>query len=231
MNAIAAGQLPACGARRGPVHERLALQVSEWREMNGYQVGMRLRGVAMGAPWLADLSHLARIGFTGRGTADWLAAEHLSIPSAPNRWLPDSSGATVARLGPQDFLITDDIGVTTGVPQSLAERWQMNAQRSGYPVPRQHGLAMFGLGGVGAPDVLARLCAVDLGPSGLAHDAIAQTHLALTAVVIMRGPQADAASYRVFVDTSLALYLWDVLHEVAATLGGGPVGAAQIPAA
>ncbi len=224
----------ARNARAGPLHERLAPLASEWRAENGYQVCTRVRGeVANHGPWLACLTHLARVGFKGRGTAEWLQAESVQLPTVPNHWLRDASGAIVARLGAQDFLITDELDGHAGLPQRLTARWQSAAPRGAYYVPRQHGLVTLALGGEASTEVLARLCAVDLGTAAFAADAIAQTQVALTSALVMRAPVAGVGnyrpSYRLFVDTSLALYLWDVLHEVVASLGGGVLGAAQIP--
>ena len=214
----------------GPLFERLAAITSHWQEINGYRVSARLRThIAAGAPWLRDHTHLARIGFKGRGAAAWLQAQGLTLPAAPNRWLRDTSGATIARLGAEDFLITDEPETITGLAQSLGARWHAAGAPGGFPVPRQHGLAAFALGGASAPELLARLCAVDLRPRAFGDDAIAQTQLALSSVVIMRTSVAAAASYRLFIDTSLALYLWDVLNDVATALGGGALGIAQQP--
>lgn len=220
----------ALQARVGPLQERLAPLASEWTVANGYRVCARVREAVIGDdPWLCCLTHGARAGFKGRGTADWLIAEGVLLPDGPNRWRRDGSGAIVARLGAQDFLIFDDGDTDTGLPDRLTRHWQTARGRGGYPVPRQHSLACIAVGGARAPDLFARLCAVDLDAPAFGADAIAQTHIALTGAVVMRAPPGTAAGYRVFVDTSLALYLWDVLHEVALALGGGVRGAAQLP--
>lgn len=219
-------------ACRSPLFERLAPLTSSWLEINGYRVSAQLRTrITAGAPWLCDHTHLARVGFKGRGAAAWLAAQGVALPDTPNRWLCDTSGATIARLGIEDFLIADEAEQTSGLPQNLAARWHAASTAGGFLVPRQHGLAAIALGGVSAPQLLAHLCAVDLRPQAFASDAIAQTQLALSSVVIMRSSSTAAASYRLFVDTSLALYLWDVLNDVAATLGGGALGSTQLSCA
>ena len=217
-------------ARLGPLHERLAPLALAWQELHGYRVCMRVRNAsAADAPWLADLTHLPRVGCTGRGSCAWLEAQGLSMPVAPNEWLRDASGTIVARLGAQDFLISEDLDGGAGVAQTLTDRWHSATPRGAYLLPRQHGLVTIALGGAAANDVLARLCAVDLGRPAFAEHAIAQTQVALSSAIIMRAPGAEVAGYRLFVDTSLALYLWDVLHEVVAALGGSVLGVAQLP--
>ncbi|MCC6710009.1 MAG: hypothetical protein IT492_20825 [Gammaproteobacteria bacterium] len=221
-------------ARRGPLHERLAPLASVWQSRNGYQACMRVHtdahehAAASNGPWLRCLTHQPRIGFKGRGSSDWLHGVGVSLPAAPNRWCHDASGAVVGRLGAQDFIIFDEGDGVTNLPHSLAERWQSAAPRGCYIVPRQHSLACIALDGVRAPELLARLCAVDLAPAGFAEDAIAQTQVALMSAVVLRLGDG-APSYRLFVDTSLALYCWDVLHEVAEDMGGGVRGALQGP--
>jgi sarcosine oxidase subunit gamma len=232
MNSPATLDAAAVQAHQGPLHARLAPLATAWREHQGYAVCTQVRGaVASHGPWLACLSHLARIGFKGRGTADWLEAEGVAVPAAPNRWRRDASGALIARLGAQDFLIADDLDGASGLPQRLAASWHSAAQRGAYPVPRQHGLVTLALGGERTDEVLARLCAVDLSAHAFDADAIAQTQLALTSAIVMRSAVTGPPGYRIYVDTSLALYVWDVLDEVAQSLGGGVLGEAQIPRA
>lgn len=141
---------------------------------------------ASNGPWLRCLTHQPRIGFKGRGSSDWLHGVGVSLPAAPNRWCHDASGAVVGRLGAQDFIIFDEGDGVTNLPHSLAERWQSAAPRGCYIVPRQHSLARIALDGVRAPELLARLCAVDLAPAGFAEDAIAQTQVALMSAVVLR---------------------------------------------
>ncbi|MGE0857824.1 MAG: hypothetical protein AB7I01_09160 [Gammaproteobacteria bacterium] len=214
--------------RRGPLHARLAPHARAWRASNGYQVCAQLHGAAPAAdPWLSDQTHLPRVGLKGRGASDWLAAAGLTVPAAPNLWLRDATGVRVARLGAQDFLLEAE-------PESselarLTALWSDDSGRRGQLVPRQHALASFLVGGARAADLFARLCAVDLRPARFATDAVAQTQVALTGAIVLRDPRLGPV-YRVYVDTSLALYLWDCLHEVAVALGGGALGVEQLPA-
>ena len=222
----------ALHSRRVPLHERLAPLAAEWQSINGYQVCARVHGHPASAtrnddgPWLRCLSHRPRIGFKGRGTTDWLHSAGVMLPGTPNRWCRDASGAVVARLGAQDFLIFDEGDGSAGLTDTLVARWQHDAPSGAYIVPRQHGLACIAIDGRRALEVLARLCAVDVGAS-FGDDAIAQTQVALMSAVLLRAGEAGTPGYRLFVDTSLALYCWDVLTDVALSLDGGVVGAAQ----
>lgn len=223
-------------ARLGPLHARLAPLAAEWRSVNGYEVCARVHDEAPSAadaaqgPWLRCLTHLPRVGFKGRGTSDWLQSVGVDLPAAPNQWCRDAQGAVIGRLGAQDFIVFDEGDGVAKLPQALHARWQANTPPGCYVVPRQHSLACIALDGARVPALLARLCAVDFAVAAFADDAIAQTQVALIGAVALRLDDR-APSYRLFIDTSLALYCWDVLAEVAATLGGGVLGAAQTPAA
>ncbi|MBX9605504.1 MAG: hypothetical protein K2Y51_04725 [Gammaproteobacteria bacterium] len=215
--------------RRGPLHARLAPHARGWREVNGYQVCAQLQGAVLGAdPWLADQTHLPRLGLKGRGAADWLAAAGVTVPDAPNLWLRDATGVRVARLGAQDFLLEAEAEADGAALARLAAAWSADSGRRGQLVPRQHALASFLVGGERAADLFVRLCAVDLRPTHFAVDAVAQTQVALTTAIVLRDTDI-APRYRLYVDTSLALYLWDRLHEVTVALGGGALGAEQLP--
>lgn len=214
-------------ARVGPLHERLAPLASAWRDSNGYRVCTRMRDEQHGAddgadgPWLRCLTHQPRIGFKGRGSSAWLESSGVALPAVPNRWCRDAGGALVARLGAQDFLIFDEGDSPKSLPEHLAERWRAQRPPGCFVVPRQHGLVSIALEGRQAAAVLARLCAVDLAPGSFADDAIAQTQVALMSAVVMRVTHGEAAGYRLFVDTSLARYCWDMLNDVVLALGGG----------
>lgn len=216
--------------RRGPLHARLAPHARGWREVNGYQVCAQLQGAVSGAdPWLADQTHLPRLGLKGRGASDWLAAAGVTVPAAPNLWLQDATRVRVARLGAQDFLLEAEAEDGGDALARLVDQWSADSGRHGQLVPRQHALASFLVGGARAAELFARLCAVDLRPTRFAVDAVAQTQVALTTALVLR--DADVVPrYRLYVDTSLALYLWDRLHEVALALGGGALGLDQVPA-
>ena len=222
----------ACGlmSRQGPVHARLSTDAQAWQQINGYQVCTRLSHPSrMHAVWLCEVSHRPRLGIKGRGAAAWLTSVGVEIPGAPNRWQRDADAALIARLGAEDFLICDAGEQPSGLPARIEARWQAAVGTRGYLVPRQDGLAHFLLGGPRASEVMARLCAVDLRTNSFAADAIAQTQVALTSALILHAEIGGMTAYRVFVDTSLALYLWDQLVAVTETLGGQVIGTAALP--
>ena len=230
------GTIPAVaphtlGPRRGPLHERLSAYEAEWRIVNNYHAVARIATVADAGPLrLCDVTHRARFGCKGRGAADWLQTQGIALPPAPNRWRATAGGALIARLGPEDFLLCDDFDGDAGLPAQLDHGWHADAAAGGYPVPRQFAVAALIIDGAAAPALFARLCAVDLRPQHFAPDAVAQTFVANCTATVLRRDRGGEPGYLVFVDTTLAVYLWDLLLATAANLHGRAVGFAQLAA-
>lgn len=201
----------------------------ERARVNGYEAIARVPCVSNAALSMCDATHLARVGWKGRGTLDFLSTLGIALPVAPNRWCSDASGALVLRLGQQDFLFADDFGTPSAIGARMVSAAAAASGACGHQVPRQHGLAALALWGAASDDLLARLCAIDLRPRAFAADAVAQTQLGSVSVTLIRRDRAQMAGYLIFVDTSLALYLWDLLCEVAAPLGVRVVGFGQVP--
>jgi sarcosine oxidase subunit gamma len=218
---------PSCSS---PLAARFACANGvERAHVNGYVAVARTSCAPHAALTLCDATHLARVGWKGRGTLEFLSALDIALPTAPNRWCADTSGALVLRLGQQDFLLADDFGVPSGIGARAQSAAAASSAACGHHVPRQHGLAAIAVWGSASNDLLARLCAIDLRPRVFGADAVAQTQLASISVTLMRRDRAQAPGYLIFVDTSLALYLWDLVWEVAAPLDARIVGFAQVP--
>jgi len=60
--------------RTSPVHECLSLRNTEWGQLNGMPIALRVANGSSSALQLFDLSALRRIGLKGAGAADWLRA-------------------------------------------------------------------------------------------------------------------------------------------------------------
>ncbi len=169
----------------------------------------------------ADLSPLPRIGVKGAGATAFLGADGWRLPEAPNLAAMQHDGATVARLGAEDYLVYGAGGRVDGI----AARWQASVlARRGWLVPRRDGLAWIALTGGHAPTLLSKLCAVDLRPAHFAPGAVAQTIVAKLSAVIVRGGAGANPRYDLFADSASAVYLWDCLADAATEFGGGAIG-------
>ncbi len=171
-----------------------------------------------------------RLGLKGPRAAEWLVAQGLGVPMAPNSWAR-SSGAggseavMVARHGQFEFFLEDAPAGTSlrGMAQALA------ANPPGvYPVLRED--AAFELSGDGVHDVLAQVCNVNFAAFSLdAHPVIMTLMIGVAVLVapqsIHAGPGAERR-YRIWCDPTFGPSLCETLAVVVAECGGIVRGAA-----
>jgi sarcosine oxidase subunit gamma len=183
---------------------------------------------------LADLSPLARTGFKGAGTPEWLAGQGVTVPEASNRAARQAGGGLAARLAPSELLILGAIGDGAGgqLCETLEAAWAAEtlppATPRGFPLPRRDSHAWFLVAGAEAAVLFAKLCGVDLRPGKFEDLAIAQTSVARLSAIVIRddiGAQGDGQlAYHLLCDSASAAYLWDCLIDAMAEFDGGPVG-------
>ena len=148
-----------------------------------------------------------RLGTVGPEAA---AALGVTLPTAPNTWVPTDAGRAVW-LGPDEWLLTS----TTEAPEELEARVRdavlplggtaadVSAQRIGLR-----------LTGARVRDVLATGCSIDLHPRVFGRGSSAQTTLGQAGVVLLA--LSDAGDeYLVLVRSSFAGYLADWLLDAA----------------
>jgi heterotetrameric sarcosine oxidase gamma subunit len=82
-----------------------------------------------------------------------------------------------------------------------------------------HGRAVFDLTGWKTPQVLAKICALDLDESKFPDGSAAQTSLAKVRTLIVHLDNARTTAYYLIVDRSLALYVWEVVCDAAQEFG------------
>ena len=177
---------------------------------------------------LADLSVVARCGFKGAGTADWLAGQGRRLPEESNRALRQEDASLIARLSPDEALILAPLERGETGLAALDEAWLAGREAGqgpqGYPLPRRDSHAWFRLTGEKWPGTLAKLCAVDLQPAKFPDGAVAQTVAARVGVILVRDDIGDLLAFHLLVDSASAAYLWDCLLDAMAEFGGRPVG-------
>lgn len=166
---------------------------------------------------LADLSPLWRWGLKGPGTIAWAQAQGTVVPDAPNRAAAQPAGGLVLRLAPRELL-------WLGCGHGLDLAWERGEGRRGWPLLRAHGHAWLVLAGRRAPDLLARVCALDLRPHKLAPLALAQTRALGLSVIVVRAPGAGLR-YDLLIESASAAWAWRTLLVELEDLGGRPVGA------
>lgn len=172
---------------------------------------LRALVAAAPAPLRELLSHpedLVKRGVKGPGVVAWAQRHDLPLPATRYDVLPVGAAGVVARTGEGELILE-----CTSY-DALWERWlaALADSPSGvYDIPQQS--VTLELSGPRAPHVLARSCALNLAAEPA--DAILYTRIAgVSATVLPRGV-GEPRTYRLWVDYSLARYLWTTLAEIA----------------
>lgn len=190
---------------------------------------LRVPGENTAAPVvLTDLSPFARTGFKGADTPDWLTRHGLTIPDTPNRAAVQADGSVLARLSAGEFLLLGRPGGESGLVERLDATWSWgDGAGLCFPLPRQDSHAWFHLRGAKVPEMLAKLCGVDLRRHVFADGAVAQTSVArLNAIVLRQGDD-----FHLLADSASAEYLWECVVDAMAEFGGSVAGADHLLAA
>lgn len=224
--------------RRSCVHERLvAAGAMDWRpahrgEVPGHFGDAEAERSALARLALADLSLYPRTGFKGAGAPEWLARQGVLLPE-PNRTQRQADGTLALRLAPREALLltgrTGDGDFSSLEAVWRAERAGGEAGPIGFPVPRADSHFWFLLTGAQVPEMLAKLCGVDLRPHKFAPLAVAQTQAARISVIIARD-DTDLPAWHLLADSASAAYLWDCLLDAMAEWQGRPVGITALAA-
>lgn len=172
---------------------------------------------------LADLCNLPRVGFRGSDAAAYLQARGYQLPAVPNQALAQADGGLVARLSQTEYLLLGSLGDSGHRTQCEERDWSLGPQAV-YLLPRQDSHAWLLLTGSHAPQVMAKLCGVDLRPEAFAEGAVAQTSVARINAMVINAPVDGLPAFHLLCDRASCAYLWDVLLDAMAEFDGGPVG-------
>jgi sarcosine oxidase subunit gamma len=135
---------------------------------------------------LADMTASPRFGLKGPGSADWLAAQGVPLPSV-NR-IGAYRDTRVLRLGKEDIVL-----LAEGAADALAElksAWHRDTGPKGYLSWREEGWAWMRLSGPDLEERMRRLCALDLRRAYFGSDEIAQTRVGHVEAVLFRSGDA-----------------------------------------
>lgn len=175
---------------------------------------LRALVAASPAPVRELMSHpeeLVKRGVKGPGVVVWARRHDLPLPATRYSVLPVGAAGVVARAGEGELILE------CTPRDALWERWRAalaEAPAGVYDIPQQS--VTLELSGPRAPQVLARSCALNLAAEPA--DTILYTRIAgVSAAVLPRG-QGEPRTYRLWVDYSLAPYLWTTLADIAEDL-------------
>lgn len=183
----------------------------------------------MSTLWLADASHLARIGVKGPAALAWLQAQNIEVPHRANTWRPlDGAGEQwnlIARLGNTELLLEQDAAAARVRQLEL----QLQADIAGvYPVLREDSELV--IGGACAASALAEVCNIDFARADTRQRPLFMTLMAGVAVLVIPQFDGDQRRYRIWCDPSFGAYLRTTLNDVIAHHSGVILGLEQLAA-
>ena len=165
---------------------------------------------------LADLSALPRSGMKGRQIASWIESKNYRVGEDSNRAYEQHDGVLIARLSPGELMLLSN---ATNPSADLMSH-SFDANYLCYPVRRQDSHYWFSLSGARGPDMLAKLCAVDLSKDAFDNHSVAQTSVATTSTIILRHDTQDVQSYYLLGDRSTMHYMWACLVDAMGEFDG-----------
>jgi sarcosine oxidase subunit gamma len=172
---------------------------------------------------LLDLSNLARVGFRGAQSADYLRQRGYQLPQAPNQALTQTDGSRVARLSQNEYLLLGSLHDAGGRIAEEERAWQFG-ETANYLLPRQDSHAWLLLTGAHCAEVMAKLCGVDLSAQAFPSGAVAQTSAARINVIVINLAEGELPCLQILCDRASANYFWDALLDAMAEFGGTPAG-------
>ena len=167
-----------------------------------------------GSLTLTDLTLCSRSGKRGAGVPEWLTAQGLPRMDTPNRIEQVSDQRWVMALSKREFWILDSAQTaTTARPASHAETPGV------WPLYCQHSHVWWHLSGGERALLMAKLCGVDLSDEAFPEGHVAQTQMARVSVIIAHHRWQDRAGFSLFLDQSLAAYVWSALEDAMQEFG------------
>ncbi|MDP7018579.1 MAG: hypothetical protein QGG36_22465 [Pirellulaceae bacterium] len=169
---------------------------------------------------ICDVSGLRKLGVKGGDAEDWLSNNGIYIPAETLGVAKLSAGGFVARIGEGEFFLEDGVDSAT-LPHLASQIDDFDGEMYGV----EHQEATIVLSGPHSHEVMRQTCGVDF--NSIAPDQIVFTRVAGVSCSVL--PDRDAEPvYRVWVDPSYAVYLWETLVEIVEDLGGAVVGADRL---
>lgn len=191
--------------------------------LNGItRVGPQQTEVRLASPWtggppdkaalqnllLGDLSSsTSKLGVKGPRAASFLESQGVQLPAEIYATAAYGVGGLVAKLAEQEFILE------TTADDRVLDQLENGLSESPAGLLRvEHQEATFLLCGRRANEVMSQVCAIDM--SQVQPGTLVLTRAAVTSCAILREPWPEVLAYRIWVDASLAEYLWETLSTI-----------------
>lgn len=216
---------PAAFLRRSPLRRQLEAAGATWRDIADAAIAETVGTPASaGAVAIADLSPLPRLGFKGKGTIEAAQRRGIVLEATPNRAFRQPDGGLCLVLAPGEIILLSNLAGDGARLAQLEASWRIEDEERTYPMPRRDSHAWLAVAGQAAPEMLAKLCAVDLRSAKFADFSIAQTSIAKMSAIVVRADIGPNPLFHLLADSAAALYFCECLMDAAEEFSGRLVG-------
>lgn len=173
---------------------------------------------ALNKTGLINLCAIDRTGVRGLNAETFLNDLGLPIPASPNQALSSSDGACVLRLSQKEFWILENPVICS----NLAEKVRQAALPASdcYRLFCRDGHAWFALTGDELPNIMAKICGVDMRAAAFPLGSIAQTSVARLNAIVVHHQINGAACFSVLCDSAAAEYMSACLLDAMQEFSG-----------
>jgi sarcosine oxidase subunit gamma len=209
--------------RTSPIHEWLEPRTKSWSEIAGCHIALQLvkdaeaEESALDTVALCDCSALPKFGLKGKDAPAWLETQGITVPEDIYDTAALDDGGLIVRFAGNEFMLESGLAAET-IPnlQVAAESLPHGLHRV------EHQEATFVLAGDRVSAVMSQTCGINFKEAQ--NGKLILTRVAGVSAGIIPQQLDGRTSYRLWVDYSLAPYLWETLLEIAQELGGRAVG-------
>ena len=220
---------PLAYARRSPLRRRLEAEGAVWGGLGDVAIAETIGNTApTGSIAIVDLSPLPRLGFKGRGTIPAMQSRGITVEATPNRAFRQPDGGLCLVLAPGEVILLSNLSGDGERLAQLESAWRIEDEERTYPLPRRDSHAWLAVAGQAAPEMFAKLCAIDLRREKFADLAIAQASIAKMSAILTRADIGPDPVFHLLVDSAAALYFCDCLLDAADEFGGRIVGLKEL---
>ncbi|MBJ9974061.1 sarcosine oxidase [Pseudomonas sp. S75] len=168
---------------------------------------------------VVDLTELARVGFRGTQSGEYLQSRGFSLPDKPNQSVAQADGSHVARLSQTEYLILGSLRDRGERVADEEARWELD-HLANYLLPREDSHAWLQLSGVHTAQVMSKLCGVDLRSAAFAQGAVAQTSAARISVIVINIGSPSQPIFYILCDRASLEYFKGALMDAMAEFDG-----------
>lgn len=207
--------------RRSPVHGVLERLNPTWGSIHGMAVSLRFRDSALESKFrqelaLCDISCFPKLGVKGSEAVSWLEQTGIPVPEPVYQYASFADGSMAIRTDRHEVLLVD--GPFSQWVAEIERRLQSHPPNV-YLIRRQD--AAFCLSGLKASAVLRETCGFDFSNPG---KAVVMTRVAGVSCLILPLEIGGIPSFRIWLDSTYGVYLWEALIEIVRDHGGDAIG-------